>query len=85
MSSRNIYLQLPRGVVRDRRIERREMLQAPQVNSALEMDAMQLAFGVTFTEVSPQFDGVPIESIVATVIRSETGEVVAIVQTDYGV
>lgn len=84
MASQNTYLQLPRGTAWDRQIQSRQSYQ-PRLDqrAVIETVALRMRYQVSFNEVSPQYEGVPLENLVATVLRHETGEVYAVLDFDY--
>lgn len=84
MASQNTYLQLPRGTAWDRRIESRQSFQ-PRLDQrpSVEVVAMRTRFQVSFNEVSPQYEGVSLENLVATVDRQGDGEVLVVLDFDY--
>ncbi len=76
MASHNTYLQLPRGVARDRRLQSRQEFQ-PRLdqNPDIEILAMRMRFEVRFNETSPQYQGQPLSELAISIIRSSTGEI----------
>ncbi len=84
LASHNAYLQLPRGTAWDRKIDSRQSYQ-PRLDQrpVVEVVAVRMRFSVSFNEVSPQYEGVPLQQLVATVHRAEDGEVYFEAQYDY--
>lgn len=84
MAAQNTYLQLPRGTAWDRKLESRQSYQ-PRLDQrpVIEVVALRMRFKVSFNEVSPQFEGVPLAEVVATVERCSDGEVLSVLNFNY--
>jgi len=84
MASSNAYLQLPRGFAWDRKIESRQTYQARlDQQTGVQAVAMRMRFNVSFNEVSPQYEGVPLENVTTGIIRAEDGSVLIDLSYDY--
>ena len=69
MSAQNAYLQLPRGMAWDRKIESRQAFQPQEQQTHIECVAMRMRFAVSFNETGPQYQGVPLDSVAVKLYR----------------
>lgn len=84
MASQNAYLQLPRGAAWDRRIESRQSYQ-PRLDQQTNVEAIatRMRFAVSFNEVSPQYEGIPLSQVTETVARESDGQITMTLTYDY--
>lgn len=84
MAATYTYLGTPRKAdqyVWRRWIQSIQIFQPQETDRALQgISAARIAFQVEFNETSPQVTGAPLEAIVATVKRTETGQVLLVAQ-----
>ena len=86
MASEYAYLALPRGTCWDRQVESREAFQ-PGIgaDASIRVLGMRVRMRVSFNEISPQYEGVPLTGLDVEIKRAETGEVYTNLSYDYGV
>lgn len=85
MASEYSYLALPRGTCWDRQVESREAFQ-PGIgaDASIRVLGMRVRMRVSFNEISPQYEGVPLTGLDVEIKRAETGEVYTNLSYDYG-